>query len=142
MKTILRYVAALVVGVAIGMLVNISLVNLGPRIIPLPEGADVSTMEGLKESIKLYQPAHFLFPFLGHAVGTLVGAFLVALLAGSHAMRFALAVGCFFLFGGISMVVMVGGPLWFILADLILAYLPMGYLGGVSAAAVQRALKA
>ena len=45
-------------------------------------------------------------------------------------MKFALGIGAFFLFGGISMVVMCGGPVWFILCDLLLAYIPMAYLGG------------
>jgi hypothetical protein len=31
------------------------------------------------------------------------------------------------------MVVMCGGPGWFIAADLLLAYIPMGYLGGILA---------
>jgi len=34
-----------------------------------------------------------------------------------------------FLLGGIMMVVSVGGPIWFIMMDLTLAYLPMAWLG-------------
>jgi len=99
------------------------LVTVGPSIIPLPAGADVSTMEGLAESMK--------FPFLAHALGTLVGAFVAAKLAASHHMMCAMIIGFVFLIGCISMVYMVGGPMWFMAADLIVAYLPMGYLGGL-----------
>ena len=74
MNPILRNVIALIVGFVVGSLVNIGLVNLGPMVIALPEGADVSTMESLKASMPLFKPANFLFPFLGHAVGTLAGA--------------------------------------------------------------------
>lgn len=133
MKTIAMNVLAAVTGFFVGSLVNILLVNVGPLVVPLPEGADVSTMEGLRDSMKLFAPANFLFPFLGHALGTLVGAFVAAKLAASHPMKFAIGIGLFFLLGGSMMANMVGGPMWFIAADLLLAYLPMGYIGGLLA---------
>ncbi len=133
MNPILKNILAVVAGLVAGSLVNIGLVNLGPSVIQLPEGADISTMEGLAESMKMFTPANFLFPFLGHALGTLVGAFIAAKFAASHAGKLALGVGAFFLMGGISAVVMLGGPLWFKIADLALAYIPMGYLGGMLA---------
>jgi hypothetical protein len=40
-----------------------------------------------------------------------------------------MVIGLFFLAGGIAAVAYLGGPLWFIVADLGLAYLPMAYLG-------------
>ena len=121
------------VGLVIGNVVNLGLVNLGMAVVPLPDGADVSTMEGLRESMKSFTPVNFLFPFLAHALGTLAGAFVAAKLAASHHMKFAIGIGVFFLLGGISMVLMCGGPVWFIACDLLLAYIPMGFLGGVLA---------
>ena len=44
-------------------------------------------------------------------------------------MYFALGIGVFFLIGGISMVFMIPAPVWFIVADLSLAYIPMGWFG-------------
>ena len=43
----------------------------------------------------------------------------------------AMMVGGFFLLGGITMVVAVGGPTWFVLFDLIGAYIPMAFIGGI-----------
>ena len=83
--------------------------------------------------MKLYEPVNFLCPFLAHALGTIAGAFVAARLAASHQMKFALGIGVFFLIGGITMVVLVGGPEWFIAADLLLAYIPMALLGGILA---------
>ena len=120
----------MIVGFIVGSFVNIGLVNIGPTVVPLPVGADVSTMENLHESMKLFKPMNFLFPFLGHALGTLSGAFVAAKISDSHPMKFALSIGGIFLIGGVTMVNMIGGPLWFILYDLVLAYIPMGYLGG------------
>ncbi len=129
MKIFLRNTVAILVGFIVGSLVNIGLVNLGPLVVPLPEGADVSDMESLRESMHLFSPANFIFPFLGHALGTLSGAFVAARLSVNHHMIFAISIGLLFLAGGISMVVMMGGPIWFIACDLLLAYVPMGFLG-------------
>ena len=45
---------------------------MSSSLIPPPEGADVTTLEGLKTSMHLFQPKHFLMPFLAHALGTLL----------------------------------------------------------------------
>lgn len=133
MKAIVRNILAVIVGFIFGSLVNMVLINIGSFAVPLPEGADVTTMDGLRESMKLFSPLNFIFPFLAHALGTFAGAFVAAKIAASHPMKFALAIGVLFLLAGISMVYMCGGPVWFIASDLLLAYIPMGYLGGVLA---------
>lgn len=46
-------------------------------------------------------------------------------------MTFAMVIGAWFLIGGIVMIANVGGPLWYSAIDLVLAYLPMGFLGGM-----------
>jgi len=128
-KVIARNILALVVGVLVGGFLNGFLVNVGPAIVPLPEGADISTMENLRDSMALFAPINFLFPFLAHALGTLAAAFIAAKLAVSHHFKLAMGVGVFFLIGGIAAIRILGGPLWFNAVDLILAYLPMAWLG-------------
>ncbi len=135
MKSFFNILFAIVVGAVLGALVNGAIVQVGPSVIPLPEGADMSTPETMVESIELFEPIHFITPWLAHALGTLVGAFIAAKLAKTHRMKCALAVGFFFLLGGIAMVVVVGGPTWFKIADLALAYIPMAYIGGALAGA-------
>ena len=99
-------------------------------VIPPPDGIDTSTMEGLLAAMPLMQPKHFLMPFLAHAMGSLVGAWIAARVAPTNKMTFALMIGAFFLIGGIYMVFQLPSPLWFTITDLGLAYLPMAYLGG------------
>jgi hypothetical protein len=130
MKTIVLNTLAVIAGFIAGSLVNYGLVTIGPYVVANPVGVDMSNVDNLQENIKLLKPANFIFPFLAHALGTLVGAAVAARLAVSHAMKFALFIGVFFLAGGSMMVAMVGGPLWFIFLDLLLAYIPMGILGG------------
>ena len=129
MHPILRNILAVLAGIVTGSLVNMALVTVGPMVIPLPEGADATTMEGLAASIPLFEPIHFLFPFLGHALGTLVGAFLAAKLGATRKQTLAMIIGFWFLIGGIANIYMLGGPLWFNALDLALAYIPMGWLG-------------
>lgn len=130
MQPILRNILAVIAGIFIGSLVNMGIIMISGSIIPPPNGADVTTMEGLKATMHLFEPKHFILPFLAHALGTLVGALLAARFAANNHMRFALAIGVFFLIGGITSVYMLPSPLWYTVVDLVGAYLPMGYLGG------------
>lgn len=129
MKPTVRNVLAVVAGVVIGSVVNMALVTLGPTLIPPPAGADVTTMEGLKQSLHLFEPRHFLFPFLAHALGTLAGAALAAGLGASRRPMLAMIVGGLFLCGGIANSFMLPGPTWFNVLDVVAAYIPMAWLG-------------
>ena len=131
MPPILRNLLAVIAGLVVGSVVNMAIITVGPMVIPPPTGIDMTDMDKFAENLKLLGPAHFIAPWLAHALGTLVGAFTAAKVAAGHKMKLALGIGIFFLLGGIMMVSMVGGPVWFAALDLIGAYLPMGFLGGM-----------
>lgn len=137
MANIIRNFFAVIVGCFLGGLVNMGIVMLGPMVIPLPEGVDMTNMETLAENIAKLEPVNFIAPFLAHALGTLVGAFVTAKVAASRKMVLAVAIGVFFLIGGITMVAGYGGPIWFAVLDLVVAYIPMGWLGGKLAGATK-----
>ena len=130
MNPTLKNILAVVAGLIVGSMVNMGLIMISGSIIPPPEGVDLTTEEGLKAGMHLMGPQHFVFPFLAHALGTLVGAFLVAFFAATKKMIFAMVIGALFLFGGIWMVFILPSPLWFTILDLVVAYLPMAWLGG------------
>ena len=130
MNKIVRNVLAVITGIILGSAVNMGIIMLQGYFIALPEGVDVTNTESLQSSMHLFGPKHFIFPFLAHAIGTLVGAYLSARIAASHKMKFALGIGIFFLIGGISMVFMIPSPIWFAILDLSVAYIPMGWLSG------------
>lgn len=96
MDPILRNILAVIAGVLIGSLVNMGIITISGSIIPPPEGADVTTMEGLVESMHLFQPRHFVLPFLAHALGTFVGAFTAGYFAANHKMKFSMGIAVFF----------------------------------------------
>ena len=79
------------------------IITLSPELIPPPEGADLTTEEGLLKAAPLMQPKHFLLPWLAHALGTFVAAFLAAILAPSiRHYSFWIPGGLFFI-GGLMM---------------------------------------
>lgn len=127
---ILRPIAAVLLGLFIGSMLNGSLIAISSYIIPPPAGSDLSTAEGLSTAMPLMGPKHFLFPFLAHALGTLIGALITARIANAHQMTLAMLIGIAFLAGGIYMVAILPAPMWFNVTDLLLAYIPMAWLGG------------
>ena len=128
MKTILRNTLAVILGIAVGGTVNMTLIVVSPHVIPPPVGVDVTDSQSLSNSMHLFEPKHFVFPFLAHALGTLTGALLAFLVAASYRSVFAYAIGVLFLAGGIGAAFMIPAPVWFIILDLAAAYIPMAWL--------------
>ncbi len=131
MPRVLQYMLAVLLGLIVGSSVNMAIITIGPSVIPLPEGVDMSDMDKFAENLPLLKPVNFLAPWLAHALGTFVAAAIAAKLSPGHNMQLAIGIGLFFMMCGIAMVVMIGGPVWFTVLDLVGAYLPMGYLGGM-----------
>lgn len=125
-----RNIIAVVVGILAGGLVNMGIVTIGPTLVPLPPGADMSTMEGVAAAMPMMDTRHFIVPFVAHALGSFVGALVAALLAVSHKMGIALGIGAFTMLGGIIAAVMIPAPLWFEAVDIIFAYIPTAWVAG------------
>ncbi|RYZ73019.1 MAG: hypothetical protein EOP91_06485 [Lysobacteraceae bacterium] len=128
MRRFLRLVLAVIVGLVVGSVVNMSLILVSGQVIAPPAGADVTTTEGLKASIHLFEPRHLLFPFLAHGLGTFFGALVATLLTPGRTSGPAYVVGFMFLLGGIVNVSMLPAPVWFSAVDLIAAYMPAAWL--------------
>lgn len=129
MHPIIRNILAVVAGWVGGSFINMSLVGFGHRFFPV-EGLDPNDMAALAEAMPDFGPEQFIFPFLAHALGTFSGAAIASVIAANNKMKFALAIGILFLLGGIAVNYLLPAPAWFTAVDLILAYLPMAWLGG------------
>jgi len=129
MPNLLRNVLAVLAGIVFGGVVNMALIVVSPSLIPPPAGVDVNDAESLSKSMHLFEPRHFIMPFLAHAVGTLAGALAAFLIAASYKAQFAYAIGAVFFCGGVAASFMIPAPTWFISLDLLAAYLPMAWLG-------------
>lgn len=129
MPNLLRNALAVIAGLVIGSALNILIITISPMVIPLPAGVDVNNPESLSKAMHLFEPRHFIMPFLAHAVGSLVGALAAYLIAASYRTHIALALGVLFLCGGVAASFMIPAPAWFIALDLLAAYLPTAWLG-------------
>lgn len=139
MKSFLNIALAFVLGAVFGSIANMMVITHGPKVIPLPEGADFTTPEAAAASIPLLETHHFIVPFVAHALGTLLGAFLAAKIAKTRRVGVALAIGVLFLASGAMMIMSLDSPMWFNVVDLVFAYLPMAWLGARAAGATQAA---
>ena len=123
---------AIVAGVVVGSLLNMGTIVLGSSLLPPPAGVDVNDVASINASIEQYSVAQLLVPFVAHALGTLVGAWVAALVArrvGTVKVA-ASVIALLFLAGGVGAMMMIpAAPLWFDVLDLGLAYLPMAWLG-------------
>jgi hypothetical protein len=127
---ILKTTLVIFISLFAGAMLNGALINVSNHIIPPPVGFDLTTEEGLQAAMPYMGPEHFLFPFLAHALGTFLSTLLITRLLKSQQFVFSMMAGILFLLGGVSMVIMLPEtPIWFVLVDLIAAYVPMAYLG-------------
>ena len=118
----IKNIGIVILGIIIGMIVNIGLILLGGIIFVPTENFE--PMNAMNWDIK-----YFIFPFLAHSIGTLSGSFFVSKLSKNTTIIMPLLVGLYFFMGGIYMVKILPAPMWFILVDLILAYIPMALIG-------------
>ena len=129
MNPIIKNTLTVIVGWLGGSVINMALIETGHMLIPI-EGIDPNDMKALAAVMPNLEFKYFIFPFLAHALGTLVGATVAGLIAASQKMKLSLSIGGLFLIGGITVNYMLPGPTWFAVADIALAYIPMAWIGG------------
>jgi hypothetical protein len=129
MKGIVLNVLVFVACVLAGGMANGLIINYSGAFVSPPAGSNLTTEAGLKAAMAVMEPKHFIMPFLAHAFGTLIGAFLVTLFNKDRRFFRALLVGFLFFLGGAWMVFELPSPLWFDALDLGLAYIPMAWIG-------------
>lgn len=129
---ILRNIIAVILGLVIGSLVNMYIVGFSADQLGL-DPKDPAYMTKLGAMLPTAPWNAFIYPFLAHAVGTFLGALVAGFIAVSHKLKCALVIGAFFLIGGIAASIMIPAPVWFIVTDIALAYIPMAFLGGIIA---------
>jgi len=128
MNPILRNIAAVLIGIVAGGMVNSTLVTYSGSIIALPEGFDPNDPESLIKFMPLFETKHFIMPFLSHALGTLVGAIVTGIICVKKSINLVYIISGFYFLGGFLMLIIISSPLWFAVIDLVFAYFPMAWL--------------
>ncbi len=132
MNPIIKNILAVIFGWIGGSIINMGLIKIGHGLFPI-EGIDLNDMNALAEVMPTLEFKYFIFPFLAHALGTLVGAAIAGLIAANNKMKFSLSIGGLFLLGGIMVNYLLPGPTWFAVVDIVVAYIPMAWFGGILA---------
>ena len=138
MKTIVKNALAVIGGWLSGSALNMGLVTIGHVVYPIESLSDPNDLEALAAIMPTLSTEYFIFPFLAHAGGSFLGGLVAGLFAANRHMLFALIVGAIFFLGGIVVAYLIPAPSWFVLLDLIVAYLPMAWLGGLLAGKFSR----
>jgi hypothetical protein len=128
MRRIIINILSILVGILIGGIVNMAIVMSGGFLIVPPQGADLTTEKGLLAAMPLMEPKHFLMPFLAHAIGTFVAAYLATRFSKTKAIRIPIIIAALFFIGGLIDVLELHAPIWFSCTDLALAYFPTAFL--------------
>lgn len=127
MNPTIRNILVTIVGLFIGSIVNMQIIMNSGSIIPLPDGVDPMNMT--PEVIGALPLKNFIPIFLAHALGTFSAAFIACRMAASQYQRITIIIGVFFLLGGIAASFIIKPPIWYIVVDLLFAYLPFALLG-------------
>src|SRR5690606_38881014 len=117
MNPIFRNVLAVIAGWLIGGAVNMGIILMGHGILPI-EGVEPNDVEALAEAMPGLGAEYFIFPFLAHALGTLIGAIAAGFVAATHKIIMALVIGVLFMAGGITACDTIPAPEWVIATDL------------------------
>jgi hypothetical protein len=131
-----RNILAVVLGWIIGSMINMMLVKIGHTVYPIP-GVNMENFKEIAQIMPTLEAKYFLFPYLAHALGTLFGAFAATLFGKTNKLLLALIIGGLFFIGGIMVNILVSGPIWFTIADLI-SYFPMACLGYLLATLISK----
>lgn len=130
MNATVRNTLAFLAGVVALAVAKSAAIALGNAVIPPPTGADLSTIEGFKAAIPLFEAKQWLPAFFEHSISSLAGGAVAAFLAVSHRMKLALGIGALHMLGGVAAALMLPLPTWVVVVDLVAMYLPMAWIGG------------
>jgi len=125
MNPTLRNVLAVLVGATACIVLNGLLLEALMAINPPPDGFDPNKLD----TFGLLRARHLMNAFAAHALPTVIGGLLAASIAARRHRAMAFIVGALHLVGGIAAAAMIPAPFWFIALDLVVAYLPMAWLG-------------
>ena len=127
MKRALLGILGVVVGLAVGTVLNMGLINLNMRLHGPPEGLswdDSAQVEAFMASMPILG---FLIVLLAHSGQAFLGSLVGTLISGRRSLLVGMVIGALTLLGCVMMLMSIPGPLWFGVLDLLLP-LPAAYL--------------
>ncbi|CAM3578144.1 hypothetical protein POKO110462_10250 [Pontibacter korlensis] len=134
MSPLIRNLLAVLAGIIIGSILNMGIIQISGLLIFLPEGADVTTTEGLKAPHAFAGSQAFCFSVSGARWRN----FCRSMDRLSSQNEICHQYRPFFLAGGIASCIMLPSPVWYNMVDLAGAYIPVAYMAGKLATTKER----
>jgi hypothetical protein len=123
---ILKNVLAIILGTIIMMVLNMFILTIGMSLgVPDFSQIDLRSLAGA-------ELLYFASPFLAHSIPTIIGPYIGIKIAANNKFLIAMIITSFHLMGGVYMAFFyaeIDAPMWYDIADVVFAYVPMGYLG-------------
>jgi hypothetical protein len=123
-----RNTGAVILGLIVGMVVNLLIVQINALFFPLPEGVDPADYEALKAVMPSQPAAAWIGIIAAHLGQAFVGGWVAARLGVSRPVLLAMIVGALSLAGGIANAVMLSPPAWTLIEMPL--YLVVAWLAG------------
>ncbi len=121
----MRNVLAVLAGLATSMLLVFGIETLGTVFFPLPEGADPTNYEWLKNNIDQIPNGALVMVALAHLLGIVAGMYIASLNSKSSMIP-AYIVGVLMLLATVVNLFMIPHPMWFKISDIIGALIGLG----------------
>ena len=107
-----KMLGAFLLGMVVGMIANMVLIQINLSLYPAPEGMDLNDMEAWKSFAATLPPAAFLIPVIAHLAQAFLGGWVAARIAPAHVMGIALTIGGVSLLGGFMNLINLAPPSW------------------------------
>jgi hypothetical protein len=107
-----RNIGAVILGLIVGMIVNMLILQINSLFFPLPEGLDPTDYEALKSAMQSQPATAWIGVLAAHLGQAFVGGWVAARLGTDRPVILAMIVGGLSLAGGIANAVMLSTPAW------------------------------
>lgn len=108
----IRNIAAVFVGLIVGMIANMAIVQLDVMLYPMPDGVTFEDTEGVAAYISTLPLLALLPVMVAHLGQAFVGGWVAAFISSRHSMVVAMIVGVLSMLGGIANMFMMTLPPW------------------------------
>ncbi|MBT8265867.1 MAG: hypothetical protein KJP20_04925 [Bacteroidia bacterium] len=114
----MKNVIATLAGLMVAAIITFGIESLSSSIFPLPDGADPTNMEWLKNNIDLIPTGAMILVAFAHFIGIVIGMLVAGLISRTSLIP-AYIVGVLMLAGTIANLVMIPHPTWFMVVDIL-----------------------
>ena len=109
---ILRNIGAVILGLIVGMVLNMGVLFLNMVFFPMPEGVSMNDQAAMVAWMAELPQTAFILPVVAHLAQAFGGGWVAARVGASHPVVLAMIIGVLSMIGGILNLLQIPGPIW------------------------------